>query len=152
MIVSCFDGATHINGKCCGVGGVIKKSDLSVYKWYFNCDEGTNTNVELLRVWATLLLENHLSIHKIQILGDSKLIIEWLNKRGDMRACTIEGGKQGIMALRSKFHEINFEHIYREFNEADLLSKKALQEPEGVISYYKWTNGTEGLRRHTNIY
>jgi ribonuclease HI len=144
MIVACFDGATHLNGKCCGAGGVIKTSDLSIYMWYFNCGEDTNTKVELLGVWATLLLANHLSSHKIQILGDSKVIIDWLNIRGDMRACTIEGWKQRIMALRSKLHELNFEHIYHEFNkEADL---------QGVISYYKWTNGTEGLRRHIDIY
>jgi hypothetical protein len=38
-----FDGATQSNSKHCGVGGVIKTPDSTVYKWYFNCGEGTNT-------------------------------------------------------------------------------------------------------------
>jgi hypothetical protein len=100
MTVSCFDGATHTNGKCCGAGGVIKTSDISVYRWYFNCGEGTNTKAELLGVWATLLLANHLSIHKLQILGDSKVVIDWINKRGELRACAIEGWKQRIIGLK----------------------------------------------------
>jgi len=99
--ISCFDRATHSNGKCCGAGGVIKTYDISVYGWFFNCREGTNTKVELLGVWATLLLEKHLSLHKLQVLGDSKVVIDWINKRGDLRACTIEGWKQRIIALRS---------------------------------------------------
>jgi ribonuclease HI len=140
--VSCFDGAAHSYGECSGAGGVIKTSDSTIYRWYFNCREGTNTKEKLLGVWKTLLLVNHLSIHKIQILGDSKVIIDWLNKKSEMRDCAIEGWKQRIMALRSKCLGIHFEHIYREFNkETDLLSKKSLQELEGVISYNKWIRG-----------
>jgi ribonuclease HI len=151
--VACFDGATLANGKCSGAGGIIKTSVSTVYRWYFNCGEGTNTKAELMGVWATLFLANHLSIHKLQILGDSKVIIDWLNKKSELRACAIEGWKQRIRALRSKFLAISFEHIYREFNkEADLLSKKALQEPEGVITFFKWSNGLEGQRCHIKIY
>jgi len=36
--------------------------------------------------------------------------------------------------------------------EADTLSKKALHEPEGIITYYNWVNGTEGPRRHIFLF
>ena len=79
--VACFDGASQANGKHYGGGGVFKTLDLSVYRWFFNCGEGTNTMAELLGVWATLMLAKHLSFHKLQVLGDSKVVIDWLNKR-----------------------------------------------------------------------
>jgi hypothetical protein len=41
--IACFDGAALLRGKQCGVGGVIKSSYANVYRWYFNCGEGTNT-------------------------------------------------------------------------------------------------------------
>jgi hypothetical protein len=36
--------------------------------------------------------------------------------------------------------------------EAYHLSKNALEEPEGEISYYHWSNGVEGPRRHKIIH
>jgi len=74
--VTCFDGATQINGQCSGVGGIIKLFASTIYKWYLNCGVGTNTKAELMGAWATLFIENLLSIHKLQILGGSKVIID----------------------------------------------------------------------------
>jgi hypothetical protein len=37
------------------------------------------------------------------------------------------------------FQAISFHHIYGDFNkEVDQLSKQALQEHEGKITYYQW--------------
>jgi ribonuclease HI len=94
--VACFDGATQANGLCSGVGGIIKLSATTIYKWYLNCGVGTNTKAELMGVWATLFIANYLSIHKLQILGDSKVIIDWLNNKSDLRVSSIEGWKQRI--------------------------------------------------------
>jgi len=41
--VACFDGATLANWKCSGARGIIKTSATTVYRWYLNCGEGTNT-------------------------------------------------------------------------------------------------------------
>jgi ribonuclease HI len=151
--VACFDGATKVNGLCSGVGGTIKLSASSVYKWYLNCGIRTNTKAELMGAWATLFIANFLSLHKIQILGDSKVIIDWLNDKSELRVSSLEGWKQRIRFIRRNFEAIQFFHIYREFNkEADGLSKKALMEPEGYISLYLWSDGMEGQRRLINIY
>jgi ribonuclease HI len=99
--------------------------------------KGTNTKAELMGAWATLYLANLLSLHKIQILGDSKVIIDWLNYKSDLRVSSLEGWKQRIQMLRRKFEDIQFYHIYRDYNkEADGLSKQALLAPEGIISLH----------------
>ena len=86
-------------------------------------------------------------------MGDSKVIIDWINNKSDLRASSIEVWKQIIRTLRSKFLATIFIHIYREFNrEAYEFSKKALQEPEGFITLHKWSNGMEGHRCYINIY
>jgi ribonuclease HI len=71
-----FDGATIASGQNCGARGVIKCLDSIVYRWFVNCGGGTNTKVELLGAWATLTLAKYLNIQNIQMLGDSKVIID----------------------------------------------------------------------------
>jgi ribonuclease HI len=151
--IACFDGAAISGGKCCGAGGIINLPGSTVYKWYINCGEGTNTKAELLGVWATLTLANMWSIQKIQILGDSKVIIDWLNQKSNLQAIDIEGWKQKTRDLANLFQGISFHHIYRDFNkEADLLSKQALLEPEGRLSFYQWVDGAGGPLTHLNIF
>ena len=84
-----------------------------------NCGVGTNTKEKLLGVWATLTLATHLSIQKLQVLGDSKVVIEWLTKKGRLQACAIEGWKIKILDLIKYFHEINFQHIYMDHNKEE---------------------------------
>jgi ribonuclease HI len=151
--MACFDGATQINGLCSGVGGIIKLSTTTVYKWFLNYGKGTNTKAELMGAWSTLYLANLLSIQKIQIPGDSKIIIDWLNHKSDLQVRLLEGWKQRIRLLRRKFSAIHFFHIFREFNkEADGLSKQALIAPEGNISLQLWSGGMGALHRNINIY
>jgi ribonuclease HI len=148
FLVACFDGAAKANGQCCGAGGTIKLSTSLVHKWYMNCGPGSNSKAKLMGAWATLFLSNLLVLPKIQILGDSKVIIDWLNEKSELRVSSLEGWKQRIQILRNTFESIQFYHIYREYNkEADALSKKALSEPEGHITLHLWNEGVEGQRR-----
>jgi hypothetical protein len=79
-----FDGATQSNGLQSGAGGLLRITENSYYKWTFNCGPGTNTRAELLGVWATLNLAARFNIEALQIFGDSKIIIDWLNRRGKL--------------------------------------------------------------------
>jgi len=81
FLVACFDGVAKVDGQCCGVGGTIRLSSSPIHKWYMNCCPGTNTKEELLGAWATLYLTKLLALPKIQILGDSRVIINWLNEK-----------------------------------------------------------------------
>jgi hypothetical protein len=98
-----------------------------------------------LGIWATLTLSIDLSLPKLQAMGDSRVIIDWLNDRGKIQACAIEGWKLRTKELIKKNQTISFHHIFRDFNkEADQLSKQALHEPEGKISFYLWEPGGIG--------
>ena len=122
-----FDGAALLSGCCCAAGGYFKTHALRVTKWYINCGVDTNTKAEL----KTLTLATLWAIDKIQILGDSKVIIDWINQKGQLQAVNLEGRKLKTKELAHNFKDISFQHIYREHNkEADLLSKRALKEPK----------------------
>jgi hypothetical protein len=79
-----FDGATKSDGTCSGAGGIIRGSTMMVYKWYLNCGIGSNTKAELIGAWATLYIANLISLNNLQILGDSKVIIDWINYKGEL--------------------------------------------------------------------
>ena len=59
----------------------MKLLDGIVYKLASGCGKGTNTKGELLALWCLLLyaIENNLLF--LQIASDSKVIINWLEKR-----------------------------------------------------------------------
>jgi len=106
-----------------------------------------------LGIWATLTLANHLALPKLHALRDSKVIIEWLNNRGRFHASAIEGWKHRTKELIKRFQEISFQHIFRDFNkEADQLSKQAIREPDGRISFYKWDSGSAGPMNYLVLY
>jgi ribonuclease HI len=148
-----FDGASKSDGTCSGAGGILQKSARMAYKWYFNCGIGSNTKVELIGAWTTLYIANILSLNKLQILGDSKVIIDWINLKGELCVSSLEGWKQSFRVLNKSFEDLQFFHIYRELNkEADRLYKYALIAPEGIISLSSWSNGEEGPPRHIRIY
>jgi ribonuclease HI len=137
----------------CGIGGIIKCIESLAYRWYFNCGDGSNTKVELLGAWATLTIENLLDIQYIQILGDSKVTIDWLNHKGNLQAINIEGWKLKILELVASFQGICFQHIFKESNEeADQLSKQALSVKKGRSSYFTWDGETGGTSFHIDIF
>ena len=137
----------------CGVGGVIKIPESIAYGWYINCWEGTNTKVELMGVWDTLTLANLCNIQNLQILGDSKVVIDWLNHKGELQAIDIEGWKHRTMELTTLFQGICFHHIIRQFNkEVDRLSKQALLEPKGRLTYFTWEIGTTSPQNHVKSF
>jgi ribonuclease HI len=77
-----FDGEVQRDGSWSGVGGIIKTKNDTVIKWTFNCGRETNTRAELLGAWAMLLIADHLLIPCIHVMGDSKVVIEWLIDKG----------------------------------------------------------------------
>ena len=102
---------------------------------------------------VTLMLAEHLEIPCIHIMGDSKVAINWLRDKGGLMVSSIEGWKKRIKLLIQNFLSIDFQLIYRDFNiDADILSKQAMVEPKGLVTYYRWKNGDEGSRRQIKIH
>jgi ribonuclease HI len=88
---------------------------------------GSNTREELLGVWATLSLSHRLEIDQLQLLGDSKIVVDWLNHMSNLHVYSLMGWMEKIRELIKLFNTIRFDHIYREENvEVDVLSKKVL--------------------------
>jgi ribonuclease HI len=140
-----FDGATQNNGTQSGAGGSIKTSKNTYYKWTFNCGSCTNTRVELLGTWAMLFLASRLQIETLQILRDSRIIIEWLRNKGDLQAISLLAWKDRIRTLQRSFNNLSYKHIFwAQNNTTDKLSKESLQKREGIITYNHWIDGHEG--------
>jgi ribonuclease HI len=79
--ITFFDGATLVGGFNYGAGGAIKCPNSQAYQWFFNYGDGTKTKAELLGAWATLTISKLLNLQYIQVLGDSKVVIQWLNQK-----------------------------------------------------------------------
>jgi ribonuclease HI len=148
-----FDGATAANGLNNGAGGVIRINDQSNYHWLLNCGCGTNTRAELLGVWALLSLAFRLSIQELHVLGDSKIIIDWLNRKGRLQVVSLDCWMDSISVLINQFQLLSFDHVYRKDNqEVDRLSKKALIKEPGKLIYYKCVGKHEGPLQFLDIY
>jgi ribonuclease HI len=148
-----FDGTTQRNDTLSGAGGLIRLTENSIYKWTFSCGSGTNTRAELLGVWATLHLAMRLNIDHLHLIGDSKVIIDWLNHSGELHTINLLAWMDRIKSLQHHFKKLNFSHTSREFNrKADLLSKTTLQNQTGLINYIHWLDGQEGLSHTIKIF
>jgi ribonuclease HI len=142
--LACFDGAAQANGSCCGAGGFYRAIPSRITKWMLNCGPGTNTKAELMGLWVSLLLASWWSINHLIVRGDSKVIIDWISKKSNLRAIHVDSWKQKSMDLANGFSNVRFQHISRVYNrEADALSKRALKEEAGVLSIYHSDSGVE---------
>jgi hypothetical protein len=77
---------------------------------------------ELLGAWMNHILAVRLNIEAIQVIGDSKVVIDWLKDRGKMEIASLLGLMDRINKLKKSFREIHYTHVYKELNkEAYLL-------------------------------
>jgi hypothetical protein len=97
-------------------------------------------------------MANVLHLHHLHLLGDSKVIIKWLQRKVKLHASKIEGWKRRVQDLQKNFQGTYFQHIYRETNKADSLSKRALEAPMGILVYFTWINGFEGPQQTINFF
>jgi ribonuclease HI len=152
-MVGWFDGATTSSGLNSGAGGVIRINEQCCYKWFLNCGSGTNTRAELLGAWALLSLASRLSIQEIHVLGDSKIIIDWLRGKGRLQVITLDCWKDRLTALINHFHKISFAHVYRDDNKVvDSLSKQALNRDPGKLIYFQCVEEHEGPHMFLDLY
>jgi ribonuclease HI len=115
----------------------LKRLNAPYVRWIFNCGEGSNTKDELVGPWEAFIMEKLLDIHHIQMLADSKMVIDLLERKGKLHATKIEGWKRRIWDLATKFQGTYFQHIFKESNEeVDKLSKQALEAPKGRLIYF----------------
>lgn len=151
--LACFDGAATSNGHCCGAGGYFKSHQKRITNWFMNCGEGSNTKAELLGLWTALALASQWSLDYLLVLGDSRIIIDWINNKSLLHSVQIEGWKAKTKSLLKTFKHIKFQHISRNLNkEADALSKKALRGVVGRLSIYHCEDGLESPITNINLF
>jgi ribonuclease HI len=136
--VGFFDGASQNGGLSCGAGAVLKCPDLGTYSIKMNCGSGTNTRGELLALWSVLFFAHFKQISSLQLVGDSKVIVDWFSSKHNLQVLTLQPWMSRIHQLSENFQELNIQHIYREYNrEVDQLSKQALLLEEGFLYFAK---------------
>jgi hypothetical protein len=59
-------------------------------------------------VWASLILATRLSIPYLHVLGDSKIVIDWLNQKGALQVVSLERWKERIKDILKDLQEYNF--------------------------------------------
>jgi len=127
-----FDGAAQ--GEYGGCGFVLHLNCSHKFQGWLHLDHCTNNFSELVAVWSLLFWANRRNIKDIRIFGDSRLVIDWLNGKVNISNIFLEHWCLRIRELIALFGDIQFQHIYRTFNEeADRLSKMGLRGQTGIL-------------------
>ena len=72
-----FDGSAAGDPKLCGARGMLFLSDVHFFSFKAGLGMGTNNFAELCALKLLLLLARRNSMDKIQVFGDSQLVINW---------------------------------------------------------------------------
>ena len=80
-----FNGASQNHTKECGVGFSLYLSHEDYYLLKLGIGEGKNTRVKLLALWGLLYFNRLQGIDKIQMDGDSKVVVYWFDNRSKIQ-------------------------------------------------------------------
>nr|QHR87972.1 hypothetical protein Q903MT_gene1984 [Picea sitchensis] len=72
----------------------------------------------------SLILAAERGVSRLQVFGDSLLVINWMNGRNQLENLLLQPVLDELLAIKSSLTEVTLKHIYRERNRlADELSK-----------------------------
>jgi ribonuclease HI len=131
-----FDGGANGNPGEGGSGCVVYRegkpvAELGIY--HRNC---TNNEAEYVGLIIGLqwMIENNLNHLPVKVQGDSMLVIKQMKKEYKVKAANLKEFYGTAVELASQFPHIEFEHIYREQNQAaDRLSNEVRYIKENII-------------------
>jgi ribonuclease HI len=123
-----FDGTSQGYPPFYGVGVIIFISKDYFFKVCYVPGRGTNMKAEFSARWTLLLFSNMLKLRKVQVLGDSKVAIDWANNKVQIQVVKLQLLLNHIHSSFAKFEWSSFPYIFRELNSmADKLSKETLE-------------------------
>ena len=102
---------------------------LDKHKWQAKFAPGhcTNTKAELAALHLVLKLAINNNITQLQVYGDSKMVVDWVNRKIQINAPHLQQLLKAIKRLLEFFTGFRIAYIERELNmEEDGLSKLAL--------------------------
>ena len=122
-----FDGASQGDPPLGGSGGVIYFSDKHKVQENFSPGHCTNNKEELAALHTVLNLAININISQLQVFGDSKMVIDWVNRNIQINSPHLQQLLRAIKRILEHFTGFNITHIYRELDmEADGMAKQAL--------------------------
>ena len=78
----------------------------------------------------------------LHIYGDSSVIINWEKGISALTTLHLEAWCENIKELYALFSSIDYQHVYREYNEReDILSKEVLQLATDPLSFNEFYEG-----------
>jgi ribonuclease HI len=106
--------------------------------------QGSNNKAEFIALWTLLETTKEKNVDKLQVMGDSKLVIDRASGKITIQYIQTQNILRDIKLACRSFEWLSFVHILRELNsKANELSKEALILPTGAFGYYEFMDGEE---------
>ena len=121
---------------------MIYLNDNHFYSFSMGCGCSTNTRAELLALWAALRVSLIMGFPIHLILGDSLVVISWINRLSALDIPILRHWCKDIRDMLQHVPSVMFKHIYWEHNSlADGLSNSALNLDMGHRKFYETLDG-----------
>ena len=111
---------------------------------------GSNNYAELMALKLLLCFAIERNSKKLQVFGDSLVVINWINKIQKCRNTSLDALFEEVSRLLANCESLSLKHVYREQNmEADILSKVGINLEWGTwkITEKKETEANEYYHR-----
>ena len=119
-----FDGSAAGDPMICGAGGILFIFDFHFVSFKAGLGLGTNNYAKLCALKLLLRLTRQHNLDKIQVFGDSQLVINWATGKYRLLNTELAMILQDVHCLADSLDYVSFKHIYRERNfKADTLAK-----------------------------
>lgn len=119
-----FDGSASPNPGEITIGGCIKNGNENIFKFSKNMGHGTNSEAEYLALIEVLGKIVSLKIEKVEVFGDSQLIVRQMNGVYRIKQDNMKNLSKQAKDLLTHIPECELSWIKRSKNaEADSLSK-----------------------------
>lgn len=105
---------------------------------------GANNRVEFVSLWTLLEVAKRKDLRKLQVLGDSKLVIDWAQGKVNVQNTKLANVLREIKLAFQSFKWLSFHHVLRELNsKANELSEEALELQKRAFEFYEYFEGIE---------
>jgi len=112
-----FDGASKGNPGKAGGGGIILEPSGKIHLSYaWGLGQASNNQAEILALWQGLTQARNLNIQKINIFGDSRLIIKAVHTKKVPSDIYLGQIFKKICLLLSQFRNYKAQHVLRNLN------------------------------------
>ena len=130
-----MDGASKGNLGPTGSGGVlIDYSRKIILNFSWGLGKKTNNTAEILAIWQGLNQARRLSITKLIIIGDSRIIIQALNLKKAPNNMELAHYYRKVISQMNAFEEVKFYHVLRNLNQnADHEANMGVSLSKGVL-------------------